>query len=201
MPIAWGQQESKSKRPSLLATIRKCAKKLQINLPFLSIFFIPVLSRPSFTFRTPNKGQKIGQLFYHPMVQVPSPGDVHELHSECFCACYLQTLTKVPCAKSGMFWFAWTDQFPWFNHHSIALVLFYNMSLEPSFSIEPFPSYTTSVQLCGVSVCFLHIYEVPSHFYWKWQAGKYSLSQYVSYQGSRTALVSSKEAASISGKC
>ena len=33
-------------------------------------FFIPVLSTPSFTSRTPNKDQKIEQLFYLLLVQV-----------------------------------------------------------------------------------------------------------------------------------
>ena len=33
------------------------------------------------------------------------------------------------------------DWFPWFNHHWLVLELLYNMSLEPSFSIERFPSY------------------------------------------------------------
>ena len=39
-------------------------------------------------------------------------------------------LEKVPCIKSGTFWF------PWMNHHSVALVLLYNMRLERSFSIK-----------------------------------------------------------------
>ena len=35
------------------------------------LFFIPVLYRPSFTSRTPNKDQKIEQLFYFLLIQVP----------------------------------------------------------------------------------------------------------------------------------
>ena len=35
------------------------------------LFFFPVLSRPSFTSRTPNKDQKTEQLFYFQFVQVP----------------------------------------------------------------------------------------------------------------------------------
>ena len=35
------------------------------------LFFLPVLSRPSFTSRTPNKDQKTEQLFYFQLVQVP----------------------------------------------------------------------------------------------------------------------------------
>ena len=34
------------------------------------------------------------------------------------------------------------DGFPWFKHHSVALCLLYNMSLEPSFPIEQFQRYT-----------------------------------------------------------
>ena len=39
-------------------------------LPFL-IYFLPVLSRPSFTSRTPNKYQRTEQLFYFLLIQVP----------------------------------------------------------------------------------------------------------------------------------
>ena len=53
--------------------------------------------------------QKIEQLFYFPFVQASLPGDVHELSDECFCACHLQALKKVPRVKSGIFWFSWTD--------------------------------------------------------------------------------------------
>ena len=58
------------------------------------IFFLPVLSRSPFTSRTPNKDQKTEQLFYFLLVQVPSPGDIHELRGKRFCACYSQALTK-----------------------------------------------------------------------------------------------------------
>ena len=76
---------------------------------FLSIFlFLLVLSRPSFTYRTPNKDQKTEQLFFQ-LVQVPSPGDIHELSGKRFCACYLQALTKVPRSKSRAFMFPWMD--------------------------------------------------------------------------------------------
>ena len=68
---------------------------------FLSIF--PIW--PSFTFRTPNKNQKKEQLIYISLIQVLQPRRIHELHSECYCACYLQVLEKVPQAKSGTFWF------------------------------------------------------------------------------------------------
>ena len=50
-------------------------------------------------------------------------------------------LQKVPRTKSGTFRFTWTD-----SHDSttsfVALVLLYNTSLERSFSIERFQSYT-----------------------------------------------------------
>ena len=38
----------------------------------------------------------------------------------------------------------WHVLVPCFKHHSIALVLLYNMRLEQNFSIERFPSYTAS---------------------------------------------------------
>jgi hypothetical protein len=87
------------------------------------LFLLRVLSRPSFISRTPNKDQKTEQLFYFLLVQFLQPRDVHELRSKRFCACY-------------------SHVFPWFNHHSIALVLLYNMRLERSFSIKRFQSYT-----------------------------------------------------------
>ena len=66
---------------------------------FLSIF----LTWSSFTSRTPNKDQKTEQLFYVLLVQVPSPGDIHELRGKCFCACYSQALTKsTSCKKWGI---------------------------------------------------------------------------------------------------
>ena len=40
------------------------------NFAVFYLFFLPVLSRPSFTSRTPNKDQKIEQLFYFLLVQV-----------------------------------------------------------------------------------------------------------------------------------
>ena len=64
-------------------------------------FFIPVLSRSYFTSRTPDKDHKVEQLFYFLLVQVPQPGDSHELRGERFCACHSQALEKVPRAKSG----------------------------------------------------------------------------------------------------
>ena len=51
--------------------------------------------------------------------------------------------------------FVCLDRFPWLNYHWIALKLLYSMSLEPSFSIEWFPSYT---QLnIGAKIMILHI--------------------------------------------
>ena len=74
-------------------------------LPFLSIFHTcPIYYRPSFTSRTPDKDHKIEQLFF----LLLSPGEGHELHSECFCACCLQALTKSASRKSGAFRLAWT---------------------------------------------------------------------------------------------
>ena len=70
-------------------------------LPFFIYFFIPVLSRSYFTSMTPDKDQKIEQLFYFLLVRAPQSGDIHELRSERFCACRPQALEIVPRAKSG----------------------------------------------------------------------------------------------------
>ena len=71
------------------------------NFVVFIYFLIPVLSRSYFTSRTPDRDQKIEQLFFFLLVQFPQPGDIHELHGERFCACHPQVLEKVPCAKSG----------------------------------------------------------------------------------------------------
>ena len=54
---------------------------------------------------------------------------------------FVQALTKRASCKKGNVLVP-CDQFPCLNMHSVALVLLYNMSLERSFSIERFPSYT-----------------------------------------------------------
>ena len=83
---------------------RKCIRG---HIPMHAIFtvfiyfFIPVLSRSYFTSRTPDKNQKIEQLFYFLLAQVPQSGEIHELRGERFCACCPQALEKVPRAKSG----------------------------------------------------------------------------------------------------
>ncbi len=78
-------------------------------LLFLSIFFIPALSRPSFPTRTPNKDEKIEQLLYFLLVQVLYPGDIHELRGKRFCHATRKRSQKVPRIKSGTFWFPWMD--------------------------------------------------------------------------------------------
>ena len=85
---------------------RKCIQghiPMHVIFAVFIYFFIPVLSRPSFTSRTPNKDQKIEQLFYCPVAKALLPGDIYELRGERFCQCYLQVFTKVPRAKSGTF--------------------------------------------------------------------------------------------------
>ena len=46
---------------------------LPMHANFVEFFLLPVLPRPSYNSRTPNKDQKIQQLFY-----ISSPGDIHE---------------------------------------------------------------------------------------------------------------------------
>ena len=57
-------------------------------------FFIPVLSRSCSTSRTLDKDQKIEQLFYFLLVQVPKPGDIHEHCSEHFVHAIRKRLKK-----------------------------------------------------------------------------------------------------------
>ena len=76
-----------------------------------SPFLISVLSRSYFTSRTLDKDQKIEQLLFFLVVQVPQPGDIHEVRGERLYACYSQKLKKVPRAKSG------ASRFASFNSH------------------------------------------------------------------------------------
>ena len=81
---------------------RKCIRcHIQVHAIFAVFypFFLPVLSRSSFTSRTPNKDQKTEQLFYFLLVQVSSPRDIHELRGKRFCACYSKALTKSASRK------------------------------------------------------------------------------------------------------
>ena len=78
-------------------------------LPLLYIFFIPVLSRPSFTSRNPDKDQEIEQTStvfsfksYNPEMFMSSTVNV-------FVHAGRKRSQKVPHAKSGTFRFAWTD--------------------------------------------------------------------------------------------
>ena len=136
-------------KPAVQNTYKRCRSRKYIrwHIPVHAIFavfylfFLPFLSRSPFTSRTPNKDQKTEQLFYFLLVQFPSPGDIHELCGKRFCACYSQVLTKSASRKKWGIQVS-LDGFPCFKHHSIALVLLYNIRLERSFSIERFQSYT-----------------------------------------------------------
>ena len=135
-------------KPAVQNTYKRCRSRKCIlwHIPVHAIFaifhlfFLLVLSRPSFTSRTPNKDQKTEQFFYVLLVQVIYPGDIHELCGNRFCACYSQALTKsASCKKEYVL--VPLEGFPWFKHHSIALVLLYNIWLERSFSIKRLQSY------------------------------------------------------------
>ena len=91
----------------------RCRHCILGHLPQCFSFFVNFLiPRSYFTSRTRNKDQKIEQLFHF-------LGDIHELYGEHFYACHSHNVSR-------------------FNHHSVALVLLYNMSLERNFSIERF---------------------------------------------------------------
>ena len=67
--------------PVVPNTYKPCRSRncIRGHIPMYAIFavfyllsvFLPVLSRPSFTSRTPNKDQKIEQVFYFLLIQVP----------------------------------------------------------------------------------------------------------------------------------
>ena len=65
-------------KPAVQNTYKRCRSRkcIRWHIPVHAIFavfyliFLPVLSRPSFTSRTPNKDQKTEQLFYFKLVQV-----------------------------------------------------------------------------------------------------------------------------------
>ena len=70
------------------------------------LFFLPVLSRPSFTSRIPKKDQKTEQLFYFLLVQVLyNPEAFMSSAATAFVHATLKRSQKVPRAKSGTFWF------------------------------------------------------------------------------------------------
>ena len=140
-----------------------------LYMRFFCRFFLHVLSRSYFTSKTPNKDQKIGQLFY--FLQSHN----HELCSECFCACYSPELTESALCKKRYI-LVRLDQFPWFNCHSVALLLLYhNYKTGTKFFIEWFQSYTTS-KIRNSSIpawcfcMFLHLREVSGDLCWKCQA-------------------------------
>ena len=64
--------------------------------------------------------------------------------SEHFCACYVHAICKHSKKNlpQKLHILVPLGRFPWFNHHSVALVLLYNMKLEWSFPVERFWSYT-----------------------------------------------------------
>ena len=66
-------------KPAVQNTYKRCKSRecIRWHIPVHAIFavfylfFLPALSRPSFTSRTPNKDQKTEQLFYFLFVQAP----------------------------------------------------------------------------------------------------------------------------------
>ena len=56
--------------------------------------------------------------------------------------CMLSVSARKSASRKKWYVLVPLDELPYFNHHWIALELLYNMRLEPSFSMERFPSYT-----------------------------------------------------------
>jgi hypothetical protein len=119
---------------------RKCTFQCMQVLPFLSIFSYLLypghLSLLGLQTRPEDRAT--------PLLS-PHSSPITRRHSwaprQALLSCYSQALTKSASRKK---WYVLVplDGFPWFNPHSIALVLLYNMRLERSFSIEQFQSYT-----------------------------------------------------------
>ena len=72
------------------------------------LFFLLVLSRPSFTSRTPNKDQKTEE-FYFLLVKSHNPEMFMRSAASAFVHATRKRSQKVPRAKSGAFWFPWMD--------------------------------------------------------------------------------------------
>ena len=142
----------------MLAVVRPVVQLLQIQEVHpvahssaynFCFFYLPVLSRPSFTSRTPNKDQKTEKLStfgsfksYNPEIYIHDLRSDHFVHGT-------QALTK-----SGMSWFPRMD-----SHDSSPiqqLLCCSIMRLERSFSIKRFQelhgikNWKISVQPCGI---------------------------------------------------
>ena len=83
-------------------------QSMQIFAVFI-YFFIPVVSRSSFTSRTPNKNQKIEQLFYSIFFKSHNPETFMSSAASAFVHATLKRSQKVPRAKSGTFRFPRMD--------------------------------------------------------------------------------------------
>ena len=130
-------------------------------LPFLSIL-LPVLSRSSFTSRTPNKDQKIEQLFsfksQNPEISMSSAVNVF-VHAIRKCS------QKVPRIRSGSSYVA--------LQYETGAKFFHRAVPE----LHDIKKSGISAQPHGVSVRFLHVCEVSGNFCWKYQADECSLYQ------------------------
>ena len=118
---------------------RKCIQGHVVIFAVFIYFFIPVLSRPSFTSTTLNKDQKIEQLFYFQHVKVlyglkmfKSSVVAVFVHAICMPS------KKVPCTKIGSHGPTPMIQPPFYSLY----VLHYEPGMK--FSIEQFLSYMSS---------------------------------------------------------
>ena len=76
LPADWSTNLTSVVKPAVQNTYKRCRSRKCIRWHILIfavfyLFFLLVLSRPSFTSRTPNKDQKTEELFYLLLVQVP----------------------------------------------------------------------------------------------------------------------------------
>ena len=104
-------------KPAVQIPYKPCRyrKYIRDNIPMHAIFcrfclfFHTVLSRSYFTPRTPDKDQKIEQLFYLYFFKSYNTETSMSSVAWTFVHAIHKRSRKVPHAKSGDFWFPWTD--------------------------------------------------------------------------------------------
>ena len=100
-------------RPAVqLLQIQKC---IRCHIPVHAIFavfylfFLPILSRPSFTSRTPNKTRRQSNSSTFFSFKSYNPETFMSSAVTAFVHATRKRSQKVPRAKSGTFWFPWMD--------------------------------------------------------------------------------------------
>ena len=113
--------------------------------------FLPALYRSTFTSRTPNKDQKVEQLFYFPFIQVLITLRRPWTSLSSAVTGFVHAIYKCSRKVSRAYVFIALDRFPYLSMHSVTHFLLYSMSLEQSFSIEQFQTLLKLIQKINLS--------------------------------------------------